>query len=98
MKPQVRIALPSKGHMEEQTLAFLKDAGLRVDKINPRQYSARIPALPDVLVLFQRVRDIPKSIAAGDVDLGIAGTDTLLEALGPEDDRVITVHEALRFG
>jgi len=98
MQPQVRIALPSKGHLEEQTLAFLKEAGLRVDKINPRQYSAHMPALPEVLVLFQRVRDIPKSIAAGDVDLGIAGTDTVLEALGPDDNRVITIHEALGYG
>lgn len=95
---QVRIALPSKGHMEEQTLSFLKECGLRVDKINPRQYSARIPALPEVQVLFQRVRDIPKSIAAGDIDLGIAGTDTIFEALEEDDQRIITIHESLGYG
>jgi ATP phosphoribosyltransferase len=95
---QVRIALPSKGHLEEQTLAFLRECGLRVDKTNPRQYSARIPALPDVLVLFQRVRDIPKSIASGDVDLGIAGTDTVLEALNGDADKIVTIHDALGYG
>lgn len=96
--PQVRIALPSKGHLEDQTLGFLKECGLRVDKTNPRQYSARIPALPEVQVLFQRVRDIPKSIANGDIDLGIAGTDTLLEALDSDTSNIVTIHEALGFG
>lgn len=96
--PQVRIALPSKGHLEEQTLGFLKECGLRVDKTNPRQYSARIPALPEVLVLFQRVRDIPKSIANGDIDLGIAGTDTLFEALDSDISNIVTIHEALGYG
>ncbi|HML22731.1 MAG TPA: hypothetical protein PKD09_13855, partial [Aggregatilinea sp.] len=77
MGQQIRIALPSKGRMEEETLDFLAECGLRVNKTNPRQYTATLPALPDVLVLFQRARDIPASVAAGDVDLGITGYDAL---------------------
>ncbi|NLE50115.1 MAG: ATP phosphoribosyltransferase, partial [Chloroflexi bacterium] len=38
--PQIRLALPSKGRMEEETLEFLAGCGLRVDKRNPRQYTA----------------------------------------------------------
>ncbi len=95
---EVRLALPSKGHLEDQTLAFLAGCGLRVDKVNPRQYHARIPELPQIRVLFQRVRDIPKSIATGDIDLGIAGTDTVLEALAGDRTSVVTIHEALGYG
>ena len=62
---QIRLALPSKGRMAEETLALLGTCGLHVNKSNPRQYSATIPALPQVLVLFQRARDIPISVAAG---------------------------------
>jgi len=98
MQDEIRIALPSKGRMEEETLVFLEGCGLRVNKTNPRQYTATIPALPGVLVLFQRARDIPVSVAAGDVDLGITGYDALRETVDGELDTVIVIHEALRYG
>ncbi|NDJ86948.1 MAG: ATP phosphoribosyltransferase [Chloroflexi bacterium] len=98
MQPhKVRIALPSKGRMEGETLEFLANCGLRVNKTNPRQYSASMPTFPDVQVLFQRPRDIPSSIAAGDVDLGITGYDTVAEAAVDLDDMVI-IHDALGYG
>ena len=81
MQEQIRIALPSKGRMEQETLDFLAGCGLRVHKPNPRQYTATIPALPHVLLLFQRARDIPLSVAAGDVDLGITGYDALVDTI-----------------
>lgn len=96
--PQIRLALPSKGRMEAETLEFLEGCGLRVDKRNPRQYTATLPALPGVLVLFQRTRDIPVSVAAGDVDLGITGYDALAETAGPDSDAIVVIHEALGYG
>ncbi|HVO69419.1 MAG TPA: ATP phosphoribosyltransferase [Aggregatilineaceae bacterium] len=98
MSEQIRIALPSKGRMEEETLSFLDGCGLRVNKINPRQYTATMPALPDVLVLFQRSRDIPLSVAAGDVDLGITGYDTLHETAPDGSEDIVVIHEALGYG
>ncbi len=97
---QVRIALPSKGRMEGETLEFLEQCGLRVKKTNPRQYSATIPAFPNVLVLFQRPRDIPASIASGDVDLGICGYDTIAEVMSNPayPDALVVIHEALGYG
>jgi ATP phosphoribosyltransferase len=95
---QIRVALPSKGRMEDETLCFLEGCGLRIDKRNPRQYTATMPALPGVMVLFQRARDIPISVAAGDVDLGITGYDTLAEALHNQPDAVIIIHDALDYG
>lgn len=96
--PEIRIALPSKGHLGDDTLDFLEGCGLRVNKRNPRQYIATIPALPEVLVLFQRPRDIPVSVASGDVDLGITGLDALTEMLPENTDSVVIVHEALGYG
>lgn len=94
----VRLALPSKGRMEAETLDFLNDAGLRIRKSNPRQYSASIPLLPRLEVLFQRAPDIPKSVAAGDMDLGITGYDTLLESLDGDLSSIVIIHESLGFG
>jgi len=98
MQDQIRIALPSKGRMEEETLEFLEGCGVRVKKTNPRQYTATIPALPGVLVLFQRTRDIPLSVAAGDVDLGITGYDALYETVPDNPESVVVIHEALGYG
>jgi len=86
--------------MEGETNDFLANCGMRVKKTNPRQYSATMPAFPNVHVLFQRPRDIPVSVAAGDVDLGITGYDTLAEVeANPEHaNSVITIHEALGYG
>jgi ATP phosphoribosyltransferase len=49
-------------------------------------------------VLFQRARDIPISVAAGDVDLGITGYDALVETNGTGSDAVIVIHDALGYG
>ena len=95
---EVRIALPSKGRMEAETLDFLEACGLKVSKTNPRQYTARIPALPEVLILFQRARDIARSVSAGEIDLGICGFDTLTDALGPDPEGVLVIHEDLGYG
>jgi ATP phosphoribosyltransferase len=84
--------------MEGETLDFLAECGLKVHKPNPRQYTASIPALPDVLVLFQRARDIPASVSSGDVDLGITGYDTLMETVYGGQNGVVIIQEALGYG
>lgn len=98
MTEKIRIALPSKGRMEGETLEFLANCGLRVNKTNPRQYTATIPALPGVVVMFMRPRDIPVSVASGDIDLGITGYDTVYDAFGGETDELMLVHDALEYG
>ena len=94
---RVSLALPSKGAIAEPTLDFLKSCDLRVVQTNPRQYTATIPALPHVEVLFQRVTDIVYKVADGTVDMGITGLDVVHEIAGNFDD-VIILHNNLRYG
>ncbi len=96
-RSDIRVALPSKGRLEQPALEFLAAAGLRVDKPNPRQYFAFMPALPGVTVLFQRPGDIVVSVRDGSVDFGIAGLDAVEERRG-DNGHIIILHEALRFG
>jgi ATP phosphoribosyltransferase len=96
-RPDIRLALPSKGRLEVLALDFLASAGLRVDKSNPRQYFARIPTLPGLTVMFQRPGDIVVSVREGSVDFGLAGLDAVEERRGDEAD-ILILHEALRFG
>jgi len=94
---RVVLALPSKGALAEPTLSFLAECGLRPVKTSPRHYTARITALPEVSVLFQRARDIVQKVADGTVDLGITGLDIVSEC---EDDgkKLILLHDNLGYG
>lgn len=94
----VRLALPSKGQLGDTTLLFFQACGLRINKTNPRQYSATIPALPEVEVLFQRSADIPRTVSEGAVDLGITGFDTLEEHRLEADANVRVLHDGLDYG
>jgi len=93
----LRIALPSKG-WEEDTLRFLSQCGLRIDRSNPRQYRARMRGLPGgpAEVVFQRASDIFDEVNAGSVDLGITGYDIVAEHRS-EEDEVVVVYGELGF-
>lgn len=93
----IRLSLPSKGRLADETLKFLDDCGLPVYKPNPRQYEARIPDLPELVVLFQRPGDIVVSVRDGSVDFGISGLDVVEERKG-ENRHVLVLHDALTFG
>lgn len=95
MNERVLLALPSKGAIAEPTLSFLRDAGLRVDKPNERQYVGSVPAIAGLSVLFQRVKDVVYKVADGTVQLGITGFDVVRE--NPSDDLII-LHPELGYG
>ena len=92
----VRLALPSKGRMEDETIALLHDCGLTVNKVNPRQYIAQIPELPNLEIWFQRSADVVRKVRDGDTDLGIVGYDKIAEYRGTNNN-VVIIHEALGY-
>ncbi len=96
-REDVRLALPSKGILQEGALDFLESCGLKVFRPNPRQYAATIPNLDGVTVLFQRPGDIVVGVRQGTVDFGITGKDVVAErAFG--NDNVLMLHDRLGFG
>jgi ATP phosphoribosyltransferase len=97
MKRPLRLSIPSKGRLSEDSLNFLAACGLEVYKPNPRQYEASIPSVPELTVLFQRPTDIVISVRNGSVDFGITGLDVLAEYRGPNGD-ILPIHSALGFG
>ncbi|MBO9345970.1 MAG: ATP phosphoribosyltransferase [Chloroflexi bacterium] len=96
MRTDVRLALPSKGRLQQPTLDFLARCGFEVKPSATRGYIGHIPALPKVTVLFQRPRDIVTSVAGGGVDLGITGYDVIADA--NVEHSVLVLHDALGFG
>ncbi|CAI0387539.1 unnamed protein product [Linum tenue] len=94
---ELRLGLPSKGRMADDTLDLLKDCQLSVRKVNPRQYVADIPQLSNLEVWFQRPKDIVRKLLSGDLDLGIVGLDIVSE-YGQGSEDLILVHDSLNFG
>ncbi|CAN1180261.1 ATP phosphoribosyltransferase 2, chloroplastic, partial [Linum perenne] len=94
---ELRLGLPSKGRMADDTIDLLKDCQLSVRKVNPRQYVADIPQLSNLEVWFQRPKDIVRKLLSGDLDLGIVGLDIVGE-FGQGSEDLIIVHDSLEFG
>lgn len=95
MHEAITLALPSKGALADPTLSFLKESGLKVWKPNPRQYTGNIPAVPNLDVMFQRVKDVVYKVADGTAQLGITGLDVVYEY---SDENIVVVHEDLDYG
>ncbi len=93
----VRLSLPSEGRMSQSTMDFLSACGLTVDRPHNRSYGARIPALPQLEVLFQRAGDIAVSVRDGIVEFGITGLDMVAER-GGDGSAILVLHDDLRYG
>jgi ATP phosphoribosyltransferase len=96
-RSDIRLALPSQGRLEQDSITFLEACGLKVYKPNPRQYQANIPAIPKLSVLFQRPGDIVVGVRQGSLDFGVSGFDSIQEKRGDNGD-VVVLHDALGFG
>ena len=74
---RLRIAIPSKGRLHEHAVSILRDAGLRF-RIDGRRLFA-VCSDSDTLVILAHAADVPSLVATGSVDLGITGSDQVLE-------------------
>lgn len=93
----LNVAIPSKGRLQEQALAFLSDAGLHVTQSRgARDYVAAFKGVDNVLVSLLSAAEIADELQAGRVHFGISGEDLLREH-GQAEDRIHVV-EKLGFG
>ena len=93
----LRLALPSTGALFEGTSKLFSDCGLSIRRANSRRYTADVPQLPGVDVLFQRQSDITIEIDGGSADIGIVGLDRFYESRLERGESVL-IHGDLGFG
>jgi ATP phosphoribosyltransferase len=74
---RLRIAVPSKGRLREAALSTLERAGLRFRISGRRLFS--VCSDTGTRIIFTNTADIPVLVAEGVVDLGITGSDQVLE-------------------
>jgi ATP phosphoribosyltransferase len=87
----LRIALPNKGRLSEETRTLFNDAGLEVRAAGERALTASLGG--EFEAIFVRAQDIPEFVADGAADAGVTGWD-----LVNESGRALTDHLDLGFG
>ena len=87
----LRIALQSKGRLNEKSTDLLREAGISLEE-NSRRLLSRSPNFP-MEVLYLRDDDIPQTVSCGIADLGIVGFNEVAERGYP-----VEVFQHLEFG
>ncbi|WP_181705955.1 ATP phosphoribosyltransferase [Chthonobacter rhizosphaerae] len=89
MSAPLVVAVPSKGRLQEQTLAFFDRSGLPVRQARgARDYFASVAGLPDATIQFRSASEIAREVGAGSVHLAVTGMDLLHETLGGAQDEI----------
>lgn len=89
MKRKIRIAIPSKGRLNQPSIQALQNAGINILR-EERTYISETSD-PRFEAIFARAFDVPIYVQYGAADLGITGHDIILE-------RQAEVHELLDLG
>ncbi len=74
---RIKIAIPTKGRLREPTIELLQKAGYGFRAVNRNLYATCTNA--DIIFIFVRSEDIPVLVNSGVVDMGITGSDLVLE-------------------
>ncbi|HTR96325.1 MAG TPA: ATP phosphoribosyltransferase [Candidatus Acidoferrales bacterium] len=82
----LRIALPNKGRLADETRELFEDAGLDVRTGSPRALVASLGGVFEAL--FVRAQDIAEFVADGAADVGVTGHDLVAES-GRELDTLL---------
>jgi ATP phosphoribosyltransferase len=93
----LRLAIPSDGEMFEPTQRFLQRCGMAINRPSPRRYTAWVPTVPGLEVIFQRTADITAKVEDGHADLGMVGRDRFQESRIESGDTILIIPE-LGFG
>ena len=74
----LKIALPNKGRLAEETRSLFDDAGLEVRASGERALTASLGE--EFMAVFVRAQDIPEFVADGAADAGVTGFDLVYES------------------
>ena len=80
----LRIAIPNKGRLADDTRQLFDDAGLEVRSSGERALTASLGG--EFEAIFVRAQDIPEFVADGAADAGVTGLDLLEESRRPLDE------------
>jgi ATP phosphoribosyltransferase len=94
----MKIGVPSKGRLMEQTFAWFGAHGLPMRKSDDgREYAGTIDGAADLTLVLLSAGEIPHELAAGRIHLGVTGTDLVQEKIA-DWSAVVSPLAPLGFG
>ena len=96
MSEIIKIGLPSKGRLKDESLKVFRKNKLFV-KDSKRNYLSEIKNFSPNEIIFSHAREIVERLADNSLDIGISGYDLLKESL-PGIQKSIQVFSRLNFG
>jgi ATP phosphoribosyltransferase len=96
MTKLIKIGLPSKGRLKDDTLKAFQKKNLSI-KDSKRNYLSEIKNFSLNEIIFSHAREIIERLADNSLDIGISGYDLFKEAL-PGVQKNIQVFSRLKFG
>jgi len=95
---KIKIGLPSKGRLKDESLAFLRSKNLEVvNSFGERNYFFNIKNNSEIEGVFLHAREIIERINDGSLDIGISGLD-LLKELPEVYSKNVIIFKKLNFG
>ena len=78
----IRLGVPSKGRLMEQTFDWFAARGVILSRSgSDRDYAGRVEGADGVSLILLSAGEIPRELAAGRIELGVTGTDLVREKL-----------------
>ncbi|WP_306751504.1 ATP phosphoribosyltransferase [Paracoccus actinidiae] len=78
----IRLGVPSKGRLMEQTFGWFAARGVTLSRSgSDREYAGRVQGVDGVSLVLLSAGEIPRELAAGRIELGVTGTDLVREKL-----------------
>lgn len=92
------LAIPSKGRLQEQSLAFFSRAGLNITQSGgARNYRGFIAGVKGIEIAFLSASEISRELAQGHIHMGITGEDLVRETTIDNHHHIISL-TSLGFG
>ncbi|SNR52326.1 ATP phosphoribosyltransferase [Paracoccus sediminis] len=78
----IRLGVPSKGRLMEQSFEWFAARGVTLSRSgSDREYAGRVDGVEGMSLILLSAGEIPRELAAGRIDLGVTGTDLVREKL-----------------
>ncbi len=92
----MKIGVPSKGRLMDQTFAWFNDRGIAMRQTGAeREYSGAVDGIAGVELVLLSAGEIPRELAAGRIHLGVTGSDMVRDRLAGWQAQVV---ELARLG
>ena len=88
----LKLGVPSKGRLMEKTFDWFGSRGITLRKSGEdREYAGAVEGIEGVELVLLSAGEIPRELAAGNIHLGVTGSDLVREKLMNWDSRVVAL-------